>query len=437
MKSHTIASLLALAAATTVTRAGSPAPSPEIAAATEAPWIQPTLDLRLRYEYADLAAPGLDSSTALTIRERVGLLTRDFHGFAAFAEFEGTQAIHDHYDAAPGATTSPDHPFRTPINDPENAELNQAWLRYKNWDTEFKLGRQRMNLDNAAMIGNVGWRQNEQTYDGLSIKNSSLDGLTAQYAYFNRVNRIFGQDATGALRNFAGDVHLFNGSYTGIAGLTLGGYAYFMDFDETGAAFSNNTYGISAKQTFDLGGSWKSSIYGEFAYQTDASSSPFNYDAIYGHFIASAQTGDHVFSLGYEHLGAAGGSSKATGAFAGTSFKTPLATAHAFNGFSDTLVGARLAGTPGGIGDLYASYATKLPWWGLNFTAMFHVMGQDDFRFDYGWEADAVLSKKFNDHFLAIAKYALYDADGPRSGNLANPAPFDATRFSVELNYTF
>ncbi len=68
---------------------------------------------------------------------------------------------------------------------------------------------------------------------------------------------------------------------------------------------------------------------------------------------------------------------------------------------------------------------------------MFHLMGQDDFTFDYGWEADAVLSKKFNDNFLAIAKYALYDAEGPRTGSLANPAPFDATRISVELNYTF
>ncbi len=48
MKNHTIPALLALAAATVVTRAGTPTPSPEIAAAKEAPWITPTVDLRLR-----------------------------------------------------------------------------------------------------------------------------------------------------------------------------------------------------------------------------------------------------------------------------------------------------------------------------------------------------------------------------------------------------
>lgn len=435
MKSHTLHSLLTLAAATAMVEAGSPTPAPQTPPA-EAPWIKPTLDLRMRYEYGSIDAPTLDSSTALTVRERVGLLTKDFAGFAGFVEFEGTQAIDDHYDAAPGSATSPDNPLLTQINDPENAELNQAWLRYKNWDTEFKLGRQRLIFDNAAMVGNVGWRQNEQTFDGLTIKNTSIEGLTATYAYFNRVNRIFGHDAEGVQRNLAGDVHLLNGSYTGIKTLTLGGYAYLMDFNETGPAFSNNTVGFSAKKTAELGRAWKGSLYGELAYQTEADSSPIEYDALYGHFIASAQTGNHVFSLGYEHLGAANGTNQTTGAYAGTSFKTPLATAHAFNGYSDTLVAARIGGAPGGIGDLYVSYATKLPW-GLNFTAALHQMGQDDLHLDYGWEADAVLSKKFNDNFTALAKYAYYDAEGPRSGSIANPAPFDATRCSIELNYTF
>ncbi len=49
-----------------------------------------------------------------------------------------------------------------------------------------------------------------------------------------------------------------------------------------------------------------------------------------------------------------------------------------------------------------------------------------------------MLAKKFNDNFLAIAKFAYFDSEGP-SGLIASPniAPFDTTRFSIELNYTF
>ena len=84
MKSNTIASLLVLAATTAITRAGTPAPSPEIAAAKEAPWITPTIDIRLRYEFADI--DGLDPAHALTIRERIGFKTRAWGGFSLVAD---------------------------------------------------------------------------------------------------------------------------------------------------------------------------------------------------------------------------------------------------------------------------------------------------------------------------------------------------------------
>lgn len=50
--------------------------------------VTPTLDIRLRYEYGDVDT--LATSDAATWRNRIGLLTRDFNGFQAFAEYEGT-----------------------------------------------------------------------------------------------------------------------------------------------------------------------------------------------------------------------------------------------------------------------------------------------------------------------------------------------------------
>src|SRR5688572_4586736 len=101
MKNHLTTSLLLLAASTVISHAGTPTPSPEIAAAKEAPWITPLLDVRLRYEFADV--DGLDPAHALTIRERVGLKTKAFYGFSALVEGEFTQAIiDDYYGGAPG-----------------------------------------------------------------------------------------------------------------------------------------------------------------------------------------------------------------------------------------------------------------------------------------------------------------------------------------------
>lgn len=410
--------------------AGPEAPAPPHTTPATTPWLKPLVDIRARYEYADLDSPLLGDATALTLRERVGLQAGPFSGFTAFAEFEGTQLLDNHY-ATPFPTQPGPGPF-TPVSDPENAELNQAWLQWSGFDSTAKIGRQRVILDNAAIVGNVGWRQNEQTYDALNLSTKALDSFDLQYIYIDRVLRVFGDEALGVTRNFAGNTHLFHALWNGPEKLTLTGYVYLMDFDRTGAAFSNNTCGMIAEKPLDLGDEWTLKLRGELAWQTDASSTPVDYSACYGHLLATASHGNHNFSLGYEHLGSDTGHNKLTGAPAGISFRTPLATAHAFNGYSDTLLNARVAGTPDGIGDLYASYTTKLPA-DLNLQLALHLFGGDDFDFDTGWEADAVLSRKFNEHLTVLAKVAWFDSDG----GLANPAPFDCLRASVELDLTF
>ncbi len=402
-----------------------PAESPAPQDTTSDPWLRPTLDLRVRLEYGDIDSPALRSSTAFTFRERIGLVTRDWNGFSALVEGEFTQAAIDHYDAGPGAAVSPDDPTRTPILDPENNELNQAYLQYEGFDTTVRAGRQRIILDNAAFVGNVGWRQNEQTFDALSISNSSIEDLALFYAYANRANRIFGSDATGALRSFAGDIHLLHAACKRFGEATLTGYAYFMDFDETAANagyISNNTYGLSA--TAPAG---PVDLYGEVACQTDTGSSPAMKpdEAWYAHFNAVHKSGGHTFTLGYEYLDA--------------DFVTPLATVHAFNGYADAFISNRigLVRNPG-IADLYLAHSTPLPFWEIQFTQVFHLLGDNNSDFDCGWEYDAVLVKAFNENFKAIAKFACYDSDGPSGNSLApNIAPFDTTRISVELDYVF
>src|ERR1043165_6947040 len=102
MKNHHLTtSLLLLAATTAITHAGTPTPSPEIATATEAPWLIPLLDIRARYEFADV--DGLDPAHPPPPRERVGLKTKAWYGFSGLVEGKFTQAIiDDYYGGAPG-----------------------------------------------------------------------------------------------------------------------------------------------------------------------------------------------------------------------------------------------------------------------------------------------------------------------------------------------
>ena len=44
--------------------------------------------------------------------------------------------------------------------------------------TTVTLGRQRIVLDDHRFVGNVGWRQNEQTFDAIRVVNKSVPHLT-------------------------------------------------------------------------------------------------------------------------------------------------------------------------------------------------------------------------------------------------------------------
>lgn len=402
--------------------AGSPDLETTLAAKPE-PWIKPTIDIRARYEFGD--TDGLDQSHAFTFRERLGLKTMAWNGFSAFIEGEFSQAVIDDYNGGAGPTADPFDPANTAIFDPETNEFNQGYIQYEGFDTVAKAGRQRIIYDNAAFIGNVGWRQNEQTYDAISFTNKSIDGLTFNYAYINQVNRIFGSDADSPIgflpgftnvQDLKSSIHLLNASYAGIEGLTLGSYAYIMNFEDLGA-WDNNTFGLSAKG--NLAGL---ALYGELAFQ-DKAGLLGEQEAMYAHGTVTKAFGTQSLTLGLEHLDAG--------------FKTPLATVHAFNGFSDVTDGARISGAHNGLTNLYVSHTIPI-FFGVKWTNVLHAMGDNEVSTGYGWEYDSVLTKKFDDNFMALAKFAHFETEGDTYvGPAGAPGLPTTSRFSIELNYTF
>jgi hypothetical protein len=395
----------------------------ETAPAPSEDWITPLIDIRARYEFGDV--DGVDTSHAFTFRERLGLKTKAWNGFSALIEGEFSQMAVDDFNANAGPEADPYDSANTVISDPETNELNQGYLQYEGFDTVARAGRQRIIYDNAAFIGNVGWRQNEQTYDAISFANKSIDGLTFNYAYVDQVNRIFGSDADSPIgytpgfsnvQDIESSVHLINASFTGITGVTLGAYAYVMNFEDLGA-WDNNTFGLSAKGKLN-----DIALYGELAWQDKAGVSGED-EALYAHATATKTFGPQALTLGLEHLDAG--------------FKTPLATVHAFNGFADVTDAARISGVHNGLTDLYLSHTMPI-FCGIKWMNVLHALGDNAISTGYGWEYDSVLTKKFNDNFTAIAKVAFFESEGDDyTNNAKNDSLPTTARFSLEMNYTF
>ena len=306
---------------------------------------------------------------------------------------------------------------KTVIADPENAELNRLQLAWSGSDSQITFGRQRIILDNSRFVGNVGWRQNEQTYDGISLSNQSLDDITFYYAWIDQVNRIFGQNApAGAMKRFHSNSHLINAAYSGLKLGKLTAYNYYVDL-ENGAANSSNTLGISLAGKTSIGAddTYSLAYYGEFAKQSDAGENPTDYDATYYHINALLSRKPLSFGIGYEVLGSDNG----------TSVKTPLATLHKFNGFADVFLN-----TPAeGLEDFYLVGKFTFP---KNFTlsAFYHDYESDSGNTDLGDEWDLVLGYKSSANWSATAKYADYNP-----GDAGSPTSIE--RLSIQLDYKF
>jgi len=343
----------------------------------------PSLDIRMRYENVDQNNP-LKQADALTVRTRLGYMTGDFRALAAFVEMENTTALIEDYNSGPGGNAKTDYSI---VADPEITEINQAFLEFSGvTDTTAKLGRQRIIHDNARFVGNVGWRQNEQTYDAFRLDNASLPGARLSYAYLGNVRDVFSNDT-------AVSSHLLNARYDGFPLGALVAYGYFIDFKDT-PANSQQTLGLrfagsrqikSVKLLYTL----------EAARQDPYERGDKGIDAAYRLLELGLTVKGVTAKAGYELLGGDN--------FSG--FETPLATKHAFNGWADMFLN-----TPtNGLRDIYLQAGGK--WAGFRLLAVYHDFRADKGAADYGTELNLLAARKFAGRYTLGLKYASYNAD--------------------------
>ncbi len=370
--------------------------------------LKPYVDALLRNEVVDQANRPREANS-WTFRLRAGLELKLSDTTTIAGDLDWVEVLNNDFNSTiNGCTQFP------VVGDPQATELNRLYLTNTSIeDTKVTVGRQRIIFDDARFIGNVGWRQNEQTYDAIRVENNSLGDAKVDAVYLRRINRIFGPDSP--VGRFRGDTFLLNVSKpTPIGKLT--GFAYLVELEEA-LANSVQTYGARLTGKTKVTDGVDLSYVASFATQSDYQNNPIDFTADYyfaeGIFGANGFTG----GAGYEVL--TGNGTKG--------FATPLATLHKFQGFADLF----LATPADGIEDLYfkAGWAKKNvgPFSSLRFVAAYHDFRAENVSLKYGTETNLLAVASFK-NMTFLVKFADYNADG---------FGVDTTRLTIDFGIKF
>jgi len=350
--------------------------------------IDSSIDLSFRYRIETVDQDGFaEDAQASTVRTRATIKTDWSSSIDSVLEFDDVTEIGlDDFNS--GLGTSPNRTQYPVVADPEGTEMNQAFVRYTNDHTKVAVGRQRILVGNQRFVGGVGWRQNEQTYDSLTIKSNFAEKIDFSYAYVFNVNRIFGESVDAG--DHTHNTHLINLDYE-LAGGKLSGYYFSID-NEDALGLSNNTLGVRySGKVNDF------SYTLEFASQSDAGDNPNSYDANYYLLDGSYKTGNASFGIGMEVLGG--------DVSGGQGFTTSLATLHKFQGWADVFLGTPSAG----IEDIYLNGSYKVN--GYTFKAIYHDFSSDEGSVSLGTELDLLVTKKLTKRLSGLFKFASFDSD--------------------------
>jgi hypothetical protein len=380
---------------------------------------KPMTSFRLRYENvqqdgngATTPAAPLEDANAFTLRSLIGWQTSPFHNFSIAAQVINVTKLNDNFNDGTSftpinaASNQPDKLGYAKVVDPDHTNINQAyidWTGIKN--TKFRLGRQQTNLDNVRFIGDIGFRQVMQVFDGISVSNKTIPDTSLYAAHFESVNQINTRYRT------AGALDIVNARYNISGTESLTGYGYFSRFDDLGygngwfgagnanANQSNKTLGLRLDGIHPFNPSIRAIYTAEFAKQNDYSGGDARIDAHY--YRVGAGWGVDMFNLrvDQEKLSSNGGK---------YAFQTPFGTNHLFQGWVDKF----LVTPKDGIKDTFITATYRLN--DFLFFADYHFINSDK-EFSqvgggnkYGKEWNAAVTYNVNSNVMAKLEYGKF-----------------------------
>ena len=371
------------------------APSVAHAESGDAPEITPYANIRYRLELVD--QDGLaETATASTVRVKAGLKIGEWHGFSALVEGEAIARLgpKDYNDTVNGRTAFP------VVADPTDVLLNQAWLKFKPVEqASITGGRQVVNFDNQRWVGSVGWRQNDQTFDAARVTLNPAKGVSADYFYSWRVNRIFGPDSPQGIWR---DTNIHGARIAGSVAknTTLTAYGYWLDIPAAPAA-NSQTLGVRLAGAQPIKGEVKLLYAAEYARQSDHAANPADFKLDYLVLEPGISAKGFTAKLGFERLEGDGT----------VALQTPLATLHAFNGWADVFLNTPANGLRDIYGDVSYKFGESSGVKGLLLRAAYHDFRSTNGSIDYGSEWDALIAYPLTKNIDISAKFARYKAD--------------------------
>ncbi|OUR85596.1 hypothetical protein A9Q92_07770, partial [Methylophaga sp. 42_8_T64] len=168
---------------------------------------------------------------------------------------------------------------------------------------------------------------------------------------------------------------------------------YFLDYNDNEAA-SSQTLGLRFNGGQAVNDDWKVIYTAEYANQDDYQDGTMD-DQNYFLGEVGAKYKGWLAKLSYELQQGDGTDS----------FKTPLGTNHAFQGWADMFLT-----TPAqGLQDTYVTVVGKVL--GVKVVAVYHDFETDKGSLDAGNEIDLLVQKTFKKHYTVGMKYSDYNAD--------------------------
>ena len=385
------------------------------------------LESRARYENVDQTGIA-NTGHGASLRTRLGWETGGFKGMRALVEFEDVRQLGaERYNVqVPGVAPSLNGKAAYPIiNDPDVTELNRAQITWAPAGMfTATVGRQRVLIDDQRFVGNVGGRQDEQTFDAARI-DTGLGKLKATYIFVDKVNRILGE-----ARDWKSDSHLFTATYAVAEPLIAQGFVYALDFTNS-AANSSITKGVKLSGKTWLG-LYQVAYDATYAQQSEYRANTPAFDLDYYQAGVTGTFDVYSLRLAYESLEGDGT----------RGFTTPLATTHAFQGWADAWVSP--AGNKSfvdGLEDLNLTFSAQPrfrigPLFNPAFIVRYHDFNAERTGADLASELDIQATAAINTKLTALLKYADFQRETTVPLGTAAP-PADRTKIWVSLEYRY
>lgn len=358
----------------------------------------------MRYRYENVDQEGFSQNAeAHTLRTIVGYQSGKANDFSMLVEFEDITSLGGarFNDTVNGRISYP------VVADPEDSTLNRFSLSFAGIpQTEITLGRQLIALDNQRFVGSVGWRQNDQTFDALTVKNQSIGNMALFYTYASRVNRIFGNNSSVGTWDH-GQIHLVNASYTPFPNGRISGFSYLLDLPDA-VTLSTATSGGRFETKHALHEKWTGFLNLDYAHQTDYANNPRDLNFDYYSAELGVTSGAWTVKGLYEAI-------EGDGMHA---MQFPLGSNHAFDGWVDKF----LTTPPNGLIDkamsvTYVARSENARLNGAKATLVFHdFSAEHGVAVDYGREWDLLVEQSFGKHCIAGMKFGYYDANALFTG---------------------